>query len=455
MIPILKKIGLAILGIAMLWLLFGYSPEKPLPDDGKIHVEYWYLTGQKEQTPYTVLEFNKSQDRIVVDPVAIPWTEHEKKVLTAILSGNPPDVMTQISPLPQWASRMALLSLDELIARDNFDTDIFFPALWEEMRWQHRVFGLPASTASYALFYNKNMFREAGLDPEKPPKTWGEVREFSKKLYKTDADGQITQMGFIPEYGALPGHGDLPTTILMAWQLGSKFLLDDGATASLTEPSTIEALQQVVDFYDDYDMQKITAFIAGFGYADQHAFVSSKVAMMTLSHNFIDFIDNYGPNIDYGVAIIPSFPGKPSASSSGSWWMGIPRGAKHPEAAWEFMKFAVRKETQLGEVASLDEPLFPANRFAATDSSFATDSSTMVFVKQMEVSHSPAVVPLVHGVFWREFVGARERAVKRLQSPAEALAQGEKLVQLELDKAVAYDRYVRSQMQFETVENAE
>ena len=135
--------------------------------------------------------------------------------------------------------------------------------------------------------------------------------------------------------------------------------------------------------------------------------------------------------------------------------MGIPRGAKHPEAAWEFMKYAVRKETQLGEVASLDEPLFPANRFAATDSSFATDSSTMVFVKQMEVSHSPAVVPLVHGVFWREFVGARERAVKRLQSPAEALAQGEKLVQLELDKAVAYDRYVRSQMQFETVENAE
>ena len=67
------------------------------------------------------------------------------------------------------------------------------------------------------------MFREAGLDPEKPPKTWGEVREFSKKLYKTDANGNIVQMGFIPEYGALPGHGDLPTTILMAWQLGSKF----------------------------------------------------------------------------------------------------------------------------------------------------------------------------------------------------------------------------------------
>lgn len=445
-----KTISGSILALATLWLMFGYSPTTTPPDDGKIHIEYWYLTGQKEQTPYTVQKFNASQDSIVVDPVAIPWTEHEKKVLTAILSGNPPDVMTQITPLPQWASRMALVPLDEFMTRDNFDTTIFFPALWQEMNWHQRTFGIPVSTASYALFYNKALFREAGLDPENPPKTWDEVLAYSHKLAKYDPQGRITQMGFIPEYGPLPGHGDLATASIMAWQLGAKFLLDNGATVSLTEPATVQALEWVSAFYDEYNYETVSAFIAGFGYADQHAFVANKVAMMMLSHNYLDFIAQYGPDMDYGICEIPSFPGRPSASSSGSWWMGIPRGAKHPEAAWAFMKFAVEKQTQLGEIASLDEPLFPANRLAATDSSFANDEATKVFVKQMEVAHSPAVVPLAHGVFWREFQAARERVVRDVQQPLPALQQAEKLIQLELDKAVRYDRYVRTKMTYET-----
>lgn len=445
----LKRVGFFALTLAGLWLMFGYSPTPEPPDDGKIHIQYWFLTGQKEQEPYTVKTFNAMQDSIVVDAVAIPWTEHEKKVMTAILSGNPPDLMTQISPLPQWASRMALLPLDQFIERDQFDTTVFFPALWSEMKWQQRIFGLPSSTASYALFYNKKLFREAGLDPEQPPRTWAEVRQYSEKLLRRDDQNRIIQMGFIPEYGVLPGHGDLPTAIVLAWQLGAKFLFDNGTRVSLSEPATVQALEWVRDFHQNYDAEALTAFIAGFGYADQHAFVSGKVAMMMLSHNYVDFIAQHGKNMDYGLAVIPAFPGRPSASSSGSWWLGIPRGAKNPRAAWQFMKFIVDRQTQVDELKYLDEPLFPANRLAATDSAFAADPVNAVFVKQMEVAHSPAVVPLVHATFWREFLGARERVVKGIQSPREALQQAEKLIQMELNKAVSYDRYVRTQMTFE------
>ena len=394
LISLLKKLVWTAGAIALIWLLFGYSTEKPVPDDGKIHIRFWHLTGQKEQEPYTVEKFNASQDRIVVESVAIPWYEHEKKVLTAIISGDPPDVMTQITPLAQWASRMALVPLDAFMQRDQFDTTMFFPALWKEMKWRGRSFGLPSNTASYALFYNKDLFREAGLDPEKPPQTWQEVIEYSRKLLKRDADGRITQMGFIPEYGTLPGHGDLPTAVVLAWQLGSKFLFDDGARASMTEQETIRALQWIVDFYDEYDLEEITAFMAGFGYADQHAFVSNKVAMMMMAHTYLDFVDRYGSDIDYGVCVIPSFPGRPSASSSGSWWMGIPRGSKNPEAAWEFMKFVVDRQIQLETVEAMDEPLFPANHLAAGDLSIKDRETTEVFIEQMNVSHSPAIVPL-------------------------------------------------------------
>jgi ABC-type glycerol-3-phosphate transport system substrate-binding protein len=113
------------------------------------------------------------------------------------------------------------------------------------------------------------------------------------------------------------------------------------------------------------------------------------------------------------------------------------------------MKYMVDKKTQLAEAKNQTESLFPTNRSAAYSPEFMTDNTIRIFVEQMEVAHSPAIVPLVHGVFWREFLGARERAVKGLQSPREALAEAERQIQLELDKAVAYDKYVRSKMSFE------
>jgi ABC-type glycerol-3-phosphate transport system substrate-binding protein len=452
LIPIIKKTSLGVIIITVIWFLFGYSPEPTLLDDGKIHINYWRLTGQKDQTSYVVDEFNKSHDRIVVHPIDIPWQEHEKKVLTAVLSGDPPDVMMQLSPLSQWASRMALVPLSDFIKKDNFDTTVFFPALWGEMKWQGLIFGLPARTASYGFFCNTNLLIEAGLDIKNLPKTWDEVRAYSKKLTKYNEDKQIIQMGYIPEYGFTPGHGDLPTAIVQAWQLGAKILIDNGTRVSLTNPASVEALEWVTNFHKDYDMDQVSAFIAGFGYAEQHAFLSDKVAMMMLPNTYTDYINDYRPNMEYTVSSIPTFPGKLSASASGSWWLGIPKGAKHPREAWEFMKYMVDKNTQLAEAKNQSESLFPASRLAAYSPEFMTDSTTKIFVEQMEVAHSPAIVPLVHGVFWREYLGAREQAVKGALSPRKALEVAEKQIQLELDKAVAYDEYVRSKMAFESRE---
>ena len=449
---VLKKIFYLMLGIAVLWFLFAYEPEAKIVDDGRIHLEYWTMTGQKDQISYAVDHFNQMQDRIVVKQVVVPWQEHEKKVLTAILSGNPPDVMTQLSPVSQWASRMALIPLDDFIRRDEYDTTVFFSALWSEMNWRGRVFGLPARTASYAFFYNNEMFRQAGLDPARPPRTWHDVREYAKRLVKYDQKGNITQMGFVPEYGFLPGHGDLAAAIVIAWQRGAVFMTDNGTRASLTNEPVVGALKWVTDFYQDYDRDKISAFIAGFGYAEQHAFLADKMAMMMLANTFIENIADYRPDMDYSVCIIPSDEGNPSASSSGSWWLSIPRGAKNPEEAWEFMKYMVSAETQLAETQNTEESLFPTSRPAAYSPVFMKDSATSIFVRQMEVAHSPAVIPLVHGVFWREYMGARERAVKGLQTPLEALRQAEYQIQLELDKAVRYDLYVHSKMEYEHID---
>ncbi len=434
---IAQRIGLVLAAVVTVGLLV-WNPAPPTPNDGKTHIRYWYIVGAQDAVPYHARRFNEIQDSIVVEATPIPWNEHEKKILTAVLSGDPPDVVSQFVPVVKWASRLALTPLDPYIRASRLDTTEFFPALWSEMRWEGHVYALPVNSTSYALFYNKALFRAAGLAPERPPQTWEEVADAAQRLTERGPNGRVGQAGFVPDYG------NLPTTSLMAWQQGAEFLSPDGTTVTLDSPATEQALQWIADYYQSYGVDDLKAFTAGLGSADQHGFLSGRLAMAILDLSYLEQIARYSPNLDYGVAPIPTFPGRPTASSAGSWWLAIPRGAKHPAAAWAFMRFAVERQTQLDEAAATDEDLFPANRLAAYDSSFLSSPALEVFARQMEVAHSPTVVPLAHDVFWREFFGAQDRVIYGRQTPREALRQAERVVQDALDRSVDYDRYVRA-----------
>ncbi|MEM6782874.1 MAG: ABC transporter substrate-binding protein [Bacteroidota bacterium] len=442
---IAQRIGWVSLALATVGVLL-WTPERAAPEDGRTHIRYWYIVGAQDDVPYHARRFNEVQDSIVVDATPIPWQEHERKILTAVLSGDPPDVVSQFVPVVKWASRLALEPLDNLIEATALDTTQFFPALWNEMGWQGRTFALPINSTSYALFYNKTRFREAGLDPERPPQTWDEVIDAARRLSERDPDGRLIRAGFIPDYG------NLPTTQLMAWQQDAVFLTPDGLTVQLNTPAMQQSLGWIAEFYAEYGVDDLKAFTAGLGNADQHGFMSGRIGMAVLDLSYLEQLEIYAPDLEYGVAPIPTFPGRPTASSAGSWWLAVPRGARHPEAAFAFMRFAVQKHIQLEEVAASDDDLFPANRFAATDSSFLKSPEMEVFARQMEVAHSPTVVPLAHDVFWREFFGAQERVIYGLQTPAEALAQAEIVVQDALDRASSYDHYVRANVSLDVPE---
>ncbi|MDE2957110.1 MAG: extracellular solute-binding protein [Bacteroidota bacterium] len=445
---IVGRVALGLLApVAIVLLLWNPFAAEPV-SDGRTHLQYWYIVGADDDVPPTVRRFNQIQDSIVVHATPIPWQEHEKKILTAVLSGDPPDVVSQFVPVVRWASRMALRPLDDLIKATDFDTTLFFPALWEEMTWQGRPFALPVNTASYAFFYNRKLFQEAGLEPDMPPATWQQVRQYSSELQRKSVEGYITQVGFLPLFsGSQQGLlGNISAAALIAWQKNVRYLHDEGTQVSLNNPALKEAFKWTANYYGDYSFEAVQAFIGGLGTGEQHGFLTEKVAMMMLDISFLDLIAQHRPDLDFGVVTIPSMDGSPTASVAGSWWLGMPRGVQHPEAAWAFMQFYVSRDMQLEEVATRDDPLFPANLQAAYDSSFISRPMMDVFVRQMDYAHSPTVVPLVHSLFWREFYGALERSVQRVQSPEEALIQAEQTIQSALDRAVRYDRYVRSRM---------
>ena len=125
----------------------------------KKNLEYWAIGGAAD-TDYNASELFNSQSSFDVKTVSIPWTEHEKKILTAILSGDPPDIISEFAPLKLWASRSSLIPLDNYIFEDNFDTTQIFEFLWSEMKWEGKTYGIPINTVSYAFFCNQDIFNE-------------------------------------------------------------------------------------------------------------------------------------------------------------------------------------------------------------------------------------------------------------------------------------------------------
>ena len=170
----------------ILWLFIPYN------SGHAYDIEYWPVGGSSNANFDSAVEFNKTST-FKVKSTPIPWTEHEKKILTAILSGTPPDIISQFSPLKMWASRNALIPLDKYIQKDDFDSTIFFKSLWKEMKWDGKIYGIPINTTSFAFFYNKDIFDEFGITI--PPENWKEVRKISKKITKRNQKN--IQGGFI------------------------------------------------------------------------------------------------------------------------------------------------------------------------------------------------------------------------------------------------------------------
>ena len=94
----------------------------------------------------------------------------------------------------------------------------------------------------------------------------------------------------------------------------------------------------------------------------------------------------------------------------------------------------------------MESNLFPANKLAATDSSFLKNKRDKIFIENIKYAHSPAIIPLVHDVFWREFIGVQEN-VKHGANPLEELKNAEKTIQREYKTALSYNKFVQQEME--------
>jgi ABC-type glycerol-3-phosphate transport system substrate-binding protein len=408
----------------------------------------WQVTGaEDEEKPYVPRLFNDSQDRLYVQAVGLPFLEMEQKFLTAVVGNIPPDVFEYFGSVAQWSTRGALIPLDDLMDRDGFDRKSVFPALWDEMTWDGRTYAIPTGTSNEAFYWNREHFREAGLDPDKPPETWDELEDYALKLTTRNPDGSINRAGYIPGYWSPSG-----PALFLNWplQMGAQFVSGDGRHATLATTAGIAALEWDGKLFERLGRDQLVLKRSSYGQGNQHGFLRGNLSMIVNKSSFVQEIERYAPGLDYGVSFLPYPKGGRRAVVAGCVWIGIPAGAKNPEAAWEYIKFCTNAAVQMrGAEYAAQRNLggfFPAN-IEAAGSPFQMGLPHMkVFVDSMAFGHSPTVVPLAHTQFWRAYIEAWDAVTLGKLDAATALRKAESAVQRGLDEQWDYARFYNEQI---------
>lgn len=323
--------------VAAAFLLASCGSENGIaPNKGRVVLKYWEKWNgfEADAMREVVDDFNKSQGRIWVDYSSV--SQIDRRLMLAIAGGVPPDIAGVWGlSVPVYSENNALTPLDEFASAKGIGPAKYIPVYWETCNHEGRLWALPSTPTTLALVYNKKMFRDAGLDPERPPRSIAELEEYNNKLLRRDPDGRIEAIGFLPEE---PGWW----SGLWAYWWGGDMLRD--GKANVLSPEVVAAYVWVQSYPERFGARNLLAFRDGFGnYASpQNPFFNGRIAMVLQGVWIHNFIEKYAPpDFEWGVAPFPSFdPDRhPGVTLADCDVLVIPAGAKHPREAFEFIAY--------------------------------------------------------------------------------------------------------------------
>ena len=298
-----------------------------------VEIEYWqYTFAQRVQAIDELIKrFEAENPNIKVKQTTVPYDDFRLKIAAAIPAGQGPDVVQLFNGWLQDYLKAKLLQPlpSEIFPAADIERD-FFP-LVKQMKVDGQYYALPTAVRSLALFWNKKLFTEAGLDPAKPPQTLDEMLDTAKKLTKRDGAGNLTQAGIALDMG-LQDHHWLREVLIR--QMGGQPYSGDGKTVAYNTPAGHRAVAWYTDLATKH---KVGEF--GFLTDGVTAFKAGKAGLM-IDGSFRLAAFDAQAGLDYAVAELPAYQGKRSNFAS-YWANGItPKatGAKR-DAAVKFLKF--------------------------------------------------------------------------------------------------------------------
>jgi len=285
-------------------------------------------------------DFEKANPGIKLKPIySGSYQESITKALTAVKSGEPPVMSILLSTdMYTLIDEDAIVPFDPLIktADDKAWLKSFYPAFMENSQTGGKTWGIPFQRSTIVLYYNKEMFKEAGLDPNKPPENWTQMREYAQKLTKRDASGRVTQWGV-----QIPSSG-FPYWLFqgLAIENGAQLMNAAGTQTYYDKPEVIGALQYWLDLINKYKVHP--EGIVEWGTTPKD-FFEKKVAMIwTTTGNLTNVKSN--AKFDFGVAMLPAQKERGSPTGGGNFYIFAKSTPAQREAAMKFIKWVTSPE---------------------------------------------------------------------------------------------------------------
>jgi len=312
-----------------------------------------------------VEQFEKANPGISVEVTNIPFDGMEPKILTSLATETAPDIgRVDVAFLPKLAIRGALQPLDEY-GIDGLKGELRAVAL-SSCVVDGKTYGLPDQVNGLCLFYNRELFEQAGLDPDDPPDDWEEFVEYAVTL--TDPEKGVFGFGM---------RNSLWWSLPFIYSFGGQILTDDNRKCALAEDGAVAGFQFKADLYSKHKVEG-GAWRSG-GIRDDLGFQNRKYAMIFNGPWAVGGLEKGG--IDFDVALIPEGPAG-RATNVGGNNLVVFSTSEHPKEACELMKFVTSKEAQAEWANTLGQ--IPVNTGSDPLIDFERHPYLKIFMEQMD-----------------------------------------------------------------------
>lgn len=287
-----------------------------------------------------VQEFESTNPDITIKAIySGNYSDTMTKAMTALKGGTPPHLSVILSTeIFTLIDNDAIVPFDELATTPDEKQwlNSFYPALMENSRTGGKTWSIPFQRSTIVMYYNKDAFRKAGLDPNTPPATWEELVEMGKKLVVKDADGKVTQWGV-----------EIPSTGYPYWMFGAlarqngEVLMNDAGTETYFNHGGVV---QALDFWKGLGMtQKIMPQGTVEWSTLRTDFLEQKTAIMWHSTGNLTAVKQ-NASFDFGVAMLPAKKEKGSPTGGGNFYVFKKTTPAERAAAIKFIKWMTQPE---------------------------------------------------------------------------------------------------------------
>jgi len=274
---------------------------------------------------------------VTINPVySGSYADTTTRAITAARGGNAPQLAILLS-----TDMFALIDEDIILPWDNFvpeaERDAFFggfyPSFMRNSQTGGETWGIPFQRSTPVMFYNREAFEAAGLDPDTPPASWEDMVEMGRQLTLRDASGAVTQWGV-----RFPSSG-FPSwlfTGLVASNGQDGLANDAGTEVQFNTPEVIEALEYLVSLSAEHGIMEPGILDWG---ATPRAFMDGQVAIAWTTTGNLTNIRANAP-FDFGVAMLPAKLRRGAPTGGGNFYLFQGSSDEQLQAAVDFVRWA-------------------------------------------------------------------------------------------------------------------